>query len=71
MVDLLDMVPEDEKAEEGSRGWRVELRGADVCDEFPSSLYMVQMGWAQSWKVGEFADWEGLGFTNSEVTPST
>lgn len=52
MVDLLGMVPEVEEAEEGARGWRAELREADVCDESPdSSLYMVKMGWAQSWKV--------------------
>lgn len=29
-VDLLDMIPEEGKAEESVRGWRVELRGADL-----------------------------------------
>lgn len=29
-VDLQDMVPEDEKAEERCERWRVELRGADL-----------------------------------------
>lgn len=29
-MDLQDMVPEDEKAEERRERWRVELRGADL-----------------------------------------
>lgn len=58
VVDLLDMLPGDEKAGQGETGCGAEQRGADEGDGLGQRLICGASGLGSGLE-GELADWEG------------